>query len=66
MIKKVYNPKSKTHNVAMITAIVGGLLTFAPQIMAFIPGDWYGPIFIGLGVAHIILRNVTTTPIEEK
>ena len=66
MMNKVYNPKSKTHNVAMATAIVGGLFTFAPQAMAFMPQEYYGPMFIALGVAHIVLRNVTTTPIDQK
>jgi len=66
MNKQLFNPKSKTHWVATATSIVGGLLTFAPQTMAFIPSEWYGPIFIGLGVAFQVLRNLTTTAIDAK
>ncbi len=66
MNKKVFNKASKTHWVATATAISGSLLTFAPQTMAFIPVEYYGPIFIGIGVVFHTLRNITTTPIGDK
>lgn len=65
-MKQLFNVKSKTHWVSTATAITGSLLTFVPQIMAFIPVEWYGPIFITLGVLFHILRNLTDTPIDEK
>ena len=66
MNKQVFNPKSKTHWVSSATGAVGGLMLFAPQVMQYIPEDYYGPIFIGLGVIFHVLRNVTTSPIEDK
>jgi len=62
----IFQPKSKTHWATAATAIAGSLLTFAPSTMAFIPSEYYGPIFIALGVIFHVLRNVTTTPIAQK
>lgn len=66
MNKKVFNASSKTHWATVGTGIAGGLLTFAPQVMSFIPIEYYGPIFIGLGIVFHTLRNITTTPIGDK
>jgi hypothetical protein len=62
----IFNPKSKTHWVSTATAILGGLMTFLPTVMQFIPVEMYGPIFVLLGVAFHVLRNLTTKPIDEK
>jgi hypothetical protein len=37
MNKKLFNPNSKTHWIAAATGIVGGLMTFLPTVMQFIP-----------------------------
>lgn len=60
------NLKSKTHNFGVLLGIFGGLQTFLPTVREFIPADQYGTIFIAVGVAVIVLRNVTTKPVSEK
>ena len=58
--------KSKTHNFGLLLGVFGGILTFLPTAREFIPEEQYGNIFIALSVITIVLRNLTTTPIEEK
>ncbi len=60
------NIKSKTHNAGALIAIFGALQMFLPEIQEFIPPDLYGAIFAGIGVAVVILRNMTTMPIDQK
>lgn len=62
----VFQPKSKTHYISTATTISGALLTFAPQTMAFVPVEYYGPIFIGLGVVFHVLRNLTDRSVDQK
>lgn len=62
----LFNPRSKTHWASTIVAILGALMTFLPTVMQFIPIEWYGRIFIGIGVVFHVLRNVTNTPISIK
>ena len=66
MKNQIFNKNSKTHWATVATGAAGSLLTFAPQVMAFVPVDYYGPIFIGLGVTFHVLRNVTATSIDQK
>lgn len=66
MNAQIFNKNSKTHWATVATGAAGSLLTFAPQAMAFIPTDYYGPIFIGLGVTFHVLRNITNTDIATK
>ena len=66
MNNQIFNARSKTHWVSTATGIAGGLLTFAPSAMAFIPVEWYGPIFISLGIVFHVLRNLTDTNINQK
>ncbi len=60
------NIKSKTHNYGALIGIFGGLQAFLPQVREFIPEDQFGWIFIFVGVGVIVLRNMTTTPINQK
>ena len=66
MNKAVFNAASKTHWISLATTISGALLTFAPQVIGFVPVEYYGPIFIGLGLVFHVLRSITTTPIEDR
>ena len=61
-----FNPKSKTHWLGAVQGALGGLVLFLPTGREFIPLEWYGPIFLVLGVVTVIIRNMTTTPIGEK
>ena len=58
--------KSKTHVFGALVGVFGGLLTLLPTVQQHIHKDWYGFIFIGISVIAIVLRNVTTTPINQK
>lgn len=57
---------SKTHGFGMFLAIAGGLQQFLPTVREFISPDIYGGLLIGAGVIVIVLRNVTTIPIDQK
>lgn len=62
----IHQKKSKTHNAAAATAFFGALVTFLPTVREFIPVDYYGPLFVAIGVGFHYLRSVTTTPVNEK
>ena len=64
MIK--FTLKSKTHIFGAALGIFGSLASFLPTIRDMINPDWYSYLFIGTSVAVIVLRNVTTLPIEDK
>jgi|GEM_PF-3629008 len=64
--KKILNTNSKTHKFGYLIGVFGGLLSFLPAAKEFISPELYGYIFMGVSVAVIVLRNVTTTAIEEK
>lgn len=66
MNKKIYNPKSKTHNLGYLLGVAGGLLTFLPTVREFIPPETYGPLIVVVGVATVVLRNMTTAPIDDR
>jgi len=58
--------KSKTHIFGAALGVFGALATWLPTVRDMIPADWYSYLFIGTSIAVIILRNVTTLPIEAK
>ena len=60
------NPRSKTHSAAMLIGIIGGLQTFLPTVQQFIDPEIYGPSLVAIGIIMIVLRNVTTRPINMK
>ncbi len=60
------NPRSKTHRFGALLGIAGGLLTFLPGAREFIDPEYYGPIFIGLSITVIVLRNLTTEPVDKR
>ena len=65
-MKKVFNPKSKTHLFNWAIGVSGAALTFLPTVREFIPSDQYGNLFIGFSIVGIVLRNVTTSAIDAK
>ena len=66
MSKVKINLKSKTHSFGVILGILGGVLTFLPSAREFIPEDMYGGLFMFVSVVTIVLRNMTTKPVDEK
>ena len=65
-MKPIFTLKSKTHWLGMIVGILSGVQIFLPQMVTFIPKEAYGIIFGVVGIAIIVLRNVTTQAIEDK
>lgn len=60
------NPRSKFHKLGILLGITGGILSFMPAAREFIDPEAYGPIFIGLSITVIVLRNLTTEPIDKR
>ncbi len=63
--KKIFNPNSKTHR-ANLMVVIGGLLMFLPGLEGSIPPSLYPWILFGVATVNHILRNVTTTAIDDK
>lgn len=57
--------KSKTHMLNTTVLVLGFLQLNLDKVQDAL-GDWYGWIFIAIGVAGLILREITTKPISEK
>ena len=57
--------KSKTNWAGVAVACLGIVEMNAPLIQEML-GQWYGLTYIGIGVAMVVLRNLTTTPVSEK
>lgn len=53
----------RTRLFATIIMILGVVETYAREV---IPDDWQGLILMLIGIAVIILRQITTTPPGEK
>ena len=66
MNKKIYNKNSRTHKLSIATAFFGSMFMFVPTVREFIPQEYYGLLFIFVGVVNHYLRSVTTTPIDER
>ena len=64
--KKIVNPKSKTHWLGYALVGLGAIQTYAPAIQEAIPSNWYGIGTFVVGVLTVVLRSVTTKPIEQK
>lgn len=65
-MSKIFTLKSKTHRGTAVVTTLGALLTFMPQVQAYMPPEYYGPTLIGIGFGFHILRNMTTQPIGDK
>ena len=57
--------KSKTNWLGTAVLILGTIQTGLPEVAHYL-GDKMGLINMGIGVAIIILRQLTTQPISEK
>ena len=64
MIK--FTLKSKTHLFGAALGIFGALASFLPTVRDLMSPEIYSYLFIGSSVIVILLRNVTTTSINEK
>ncbi|CAB4123326.1 hypothetical protein UFOVP42_29 [uncultured Caudovirales phage] len=56
--------KSKTMWFSLALVIFGALLDNLTYVKDNIPSDYYGFIFIGIGIIVAILRFITTEPIQ--
>ena len=54
--------KSRTNWAGVLVMALGVVETNAPMLRDLL-GDWYGLTYIGIGVAMVILRQVTTGPV---
>ena len=57
--------KSRTNLTGLAIAVLGVVEMNAPMIQELL-GKWYGLTYIGIGVAMVILREITTKPVTEK
>ena len=65
-VKKIFNPKSKTHWTTAAVGFFGAMMTFLPTVQEFVSVEIFGPITIFVGLAFHYLRNITSTAIDEK
>ena len=64
--KKLFNPHSKTHLWALLQAITGALVIALPEMRAALTPTDYAIAVGVVTVVNITLRNITTTPIDQK
>ena len=55
--------RSKTNWAGVLVMALGVVETNAPMLRDLL-GDWYGLSYITIGVAMVILRQVTTGPVK--
>ena len=55
--------RSKTNWAGVLVIALGVVETNAPMLRDLL-GEWYGLTYIGIGVAMVILRQVTTGPVK--
>jgi hypothetical protein len=58
--------RSKTMWFSLALVIFGAFEMYFPYLRENIQPEYYGPIFMAIGVIVGILRFVTTLPLEEK
>ena len=58
--------RSKTMWFSLALVIFGAFEMYFPYLQENIQPEYYGPIFMAIGVIVAILRFVTTLPLEEK
>jgi hypothetical protein len=58
--------RSKTMWFSLALVIFGAFEMYFPYLQENIQPEYYGPIFMAIGVIVGILRFVTTLPLEEK
>ncbi|GMR15856.1 MAG: hypothetical protein BMS9Abin31_0150 [Gammaproteobacteria bacterium] len=58
--------KSRTIDMAVLTAAAGAAVQYLPMAKNAISPDHYGFIMIGLGVLFAVLRAVTKTSLADK
>lgn len=65
-MKKIFNPRSKTHwvNGAGMAASAG--LLVLPGLDGSIPPEAFPWVLAGFAATNHVLRSITTTPIDEK
>lgn len=54
--------KSKTNWVGVLIAVLGIVEVNALMLQDLL-GQWYGLTYIGIGVAMVVLREMTTEPV---
>ena len=55
--------KSKTNWLGVVLALFAGIQQFAPQIQAEISPSSYNILLFGVGIAIVVLRQVTKGPV---
>lgn len=58
--------KSKTMQFSMALAVLGVLETQYRMVENFVPEEYRGLVFVGIGVITAVLRVVTTEALSEK
>ncbi len=58
--------RSKTMWFSLTLVVFGAFEMYFPYLRENIQPEYYGPIFMAIGVIVAILRFVTTLPLEEK
>ena len=64
-MKELLTLKSKTINLSYVVAAFGAAQMYLPEMKVML-GEYYGLIFMVVGVAYAVLRKVTTKPLSEK
>jgi hypothetical protein len=57
---------SKTMWFSLAIAVFGAIEMYFPYLEKNIPTQYYGPIFMAIGIICAVLRFYTTLPLEEK
>lgn len=58
--------RSKTINYGLLLMIVGSLEINFNYLKEYIPEEWYGALFVLVGILVVILRFLTTTSLKNK
>lgn len=65
-MKSIINPRSKTQWAAAAVTFFGLVYDELPKLREYIPPEYYGDIFIIVGLVFMALRAVTSQPLSEK
>lgn len=67
MNKKTFGMmRSKTMWFSLAIAVFGAVETYYPYLQNVINPNYYGPIFMAIGIICAVLRVYTTLPLDEK
>lgn len=64
--KKVFNRKSKTHWFNAAATVTGAAMIYLPGLEGVISPEIFPWVLAGFGIGNHVLRNITTTPIDQK